>query len=159
MNKFQSMLSLGIVCFLFCALSSCFSNPSKSQEPRVFYTNDKEIKINHNELMMLRDRLDKENLNTANSTFSAYNLDYIKDYIVLNEFMLSSSCSGKAVTKILFVEKYDPDKHQHSKAGNYTPDMHDEIWFVSSCGIQRNYRVYDMKNSTLIGLYLFVIGE
>ncbi len=111
--------------------------------------------------MVLRERLDKNYLNTENSGLSIYNQDYVKDYLAINEFMLSfeKNCTGKDVTKILSIEKFDPDKHQHAKAGNYKPYSIDEIWAVSSCDLKRLYRVYDMLNSKYVGIYPILDGE
>jgi len=159
MDKTQTIFSVGIVCFLFCTLPSCVSNPSKPQESRVFYQNGKEIKISQQQLFVIRKRLDKEYLNTTNSKLSIENLEIVKDYIAINEFVLSTDCWGSSVTKILTVERFNPKEHQHSKARDYKPNLHDEVWFVSSCGLKRNYRVYDKKDSTLIGVYPFLVGK
>ena len=139
MYKIKSLLRLGLICYLAFLNPACVSNQSKSEDYRVFYQNDKVFRLHHDELMIMRARLDMENLDTSNSSMLPEDQDYTKDFLAINEMMLSPECKGIMVTKILMVEPFDAQRHHHKKAENYHPDKIDEVWHVSSCGMKRLY--------------------
>ncbi|MDH5389188.1 MAG: hypothetical protein OEY06_12175 [Gammaproteobacteria bacterium] len=135
-----------VTILLTLTLSGCISaSKTMVREENVFYLNGKTIELSNELLSEFRASWNGDSpIDVTNKILKASDIQWILDYISINERLSPEECKTLHIIKTRKFGKNEPQINEQ----NIISGLFDYAWDIDACGSEHTYRIVNKKGES-----------